>query len=65
MLQWPPILVKVQSHQRMQVTKQGSGTFVSAMSNCFLRSWWKDGLNRWFSTATTRVRFPPHWAFFS
>ncbi|UYV67177.1 TSSC1 [Cordylochernes scorpioides] len=25
---------------------------------------WKDGLNRWFLTATTRVQFP-HWALFS
>ncbi|UYV64411.1 DDX27 [Cordylochernes scorpioides] len=25
--------------------------------------WWKDGLNRWFSTAKIRVRFP-HWALF-
>ncbi|UYV78967.1 hypothetical protein LAZ67_17000520 [Cordylochernes scorpioides] len=28
MLQWPPILAKVQHHQRVQVTKWGSGTFV-------------------------------------
>ncbi|UYV83993.1 hypothetical protein LAZ67_X000844 [Cordylochernes scorpioides] len=27
MLQWPPILAKVQPHQRVQVTKRGSGTF--------------------------------------
>ncbi|UYV75183.1 DCTN2 [Cordylochernes scorpioides] len=26
MLQWPPILAKVQPHQRVQVTKRGSGT---------------------------------------
>ncbi|UYV61979.1 K02A2.6-like [Cordylochernes scorpioides] len=30
MLQWPPILAKVQPHQRVQVTKRGYGTFVSA-----------------------------------
>ncbi|UYV78971.1 ORAI2 [Cordylochernes scorpioides] len=29
MLQWPPILAKVQPHQRVQVTKRGSGTFVA------------------------------------
>ncbi|UYV66215.1 hypothetical protein LAZ67_4000829 [Cordylochernes scorpioides] len=28
MLQWLPILAKVQPHQRVQVTKRGSGTFV-------------------------------------
>ncbi|UYV62653.1 hypothetical protein LAZ67_2001432, partial [Cordylochernes scorpioides] len=28
MLQWPPILGKVQPHQRVQVTKRGSGTFM-------------------------------------
>ncbi|UYV77327.1 hypothetical protein LAZ67_15000528 [Cordylochernes scorpioides] len=28
MLQWPPILAKVQPHQRVQVTKRDSGTFV-------------------------------------
>ncbi|UYV74282.1 hypothetical protein LAZ67_11002855 [Cordylochernes scorpioides] len=28
MLQWPPILAKVQPHQRVQVTKRGYGTFV-------------------------------------
>ncbi|UYV65570.1 hypothetical protein LAZ67_3004741 [Cordylochernes scorpioides] len=27
MLQWPPILAKIQPHQRVQVTKRGSGTF--------------------------------------
>ncbi|UYV73809.1 MAGI3 [Cordylochernes scorpioides] len=27
MLQWPPILAKVQPHQRVQVAKRGSGTF--------------------------------------
>ncbi|UYV79594.1 CENPA [Cordylochernes scorpioides] len=27
MLQWPPIFAKVQPHQRVQVTKRGSGTF--------------------------------------
>ncbi|UYV75976.1 hypothetical protein LAZ67_13001999 [Cordylochernes scorpioides] len=27
MLQWPPILAKVQPHQRVQVTKRGSSTF--------------------------------------
>ncbi|UYV82460.1 hypothetical protein LAZ67_21002275 [Cordylochernes scorpioides] len=27
MLQWPPILAKVQPHLRVQVTKRGSGTF--------------------------------------
>ncbi|UYV77357.1 hypothetical protein LAZ67_15000672 [Cordylochernes scorpioides] len=27
MLQWPPILAKVQPHQRVQVTKRGSDTF--------------------------------------
>ncbi|UYV79362.1 hypothetical protein LAZ67_17002309 [Cordylochernes scorpioides] len=42
MLQWPPILAKVQPHQRVQVTKRGSGTFshdgwiedISGTSNC-------------------------------
>ncbi|UYV72404.1 Transposase [Cordylochernes scorpioides] len=29
MLQWPPILAKVQPHQRVQVTKRDSGTFVN------------------------------------
>ncbi|UYV75445.1 K02A2.6-like [Cordylochernes scorpioides] len=29
MLQWPPILAKVQPHQRVQVTKRGSGIFKS------------------------------------
>ncbi|UYV76490.1 hypothetical protein LAZ67_14000659 [Cordylochernes scorpioides] len=28
MLQWPPILAKLQPHQRVQVTNRGSGTFV-------------------------------------
>ncbi|UYV77552.1 ALKBH8 [Cordylochernes scorpioides] len=29
MLQWPPILAKIQPHQRVQVTKRSSGTFVA------------------------------------
>ncbi|UYV63029.1 hypothetical protein LAZ67_2002889 [Cordylochernes scorpioides] len=42
MLQWPPILAKVQLHQRVQVTKRGSGTFVGTyeifLSNDIIRN---------------------------
>ncbi|UYV77579.1 hypothetical protein LAZ67_15001619 [Cordylochernes scorpioides] len=34
MLQWPPILAKVQPHQRVQVTKRDSGTFYEYVVVC-------------------------------
>ncbi|UYV63452.1 ABCA2 [Cordylochernes scorpioides] len=36
MLQWPPILAKVQPHQRVQVTKRGSGIFIVLIFELFI-----------------------------
>ncbi|UYV81266.1 SETMAR [Cordylochernes scorpioides] len=41
MLQWPLILAKVQPHQRVQVTKRGTGKFKKGNQNRYLKYCWK------------------------